>query len=83
MDENLTLVGNYAVAGTEKFLTHALKFDDPEWITYCGLHLKYHRNQQWEITDGNELTTAARQPSCLKCQRSMKAQRRGVNESNR
>jgi hypothetical protein len=71
-EKKYVLVGNYAVAGTEKFLSHALRIREPNWVTFCGLHLKYHTGQQWEELDEEG------QPSCLRCQLAIGAMERRI-----
>jgi hypothetical protein len=73
----ITLVGNFAVAGTEKFMSHALKVAEPHWITYCGLHLQYHKTQQWEEVDADILQGEIEiKPACKKCWSAIEKERR-------
>lgn len=74
---SITLVGNFAVAGTLKFISHAVKVSKPHWITYCGLHLQYHNSQQWEEVDGEILFNETEVlPDCKKCRMAIRKQRR-------
>jgi hypothetical protein len=57
----LNLIGNYAVAGTNKFISHIVK-DNKK--TYCGLELSLLRGQ-WESTGGETMTDVG----CIRCRR--------------
>lgn len=74
MMSEIIMVGNYAVAGTNKFVSHALRISEPHWVTFCGLRLEYHRNQQWEELDEPQ----PKLPGCVKCQRAIAAMERRI-----